>query len=138
MLEDQSQTVYSQWKSYWDNQYRINTDNPLGKSLRETFFKRYLYGTIFDFLAYQFTILTPLIIYFICRLLEDRPGNMTFWSVIWLIVTPLCRFLRSFFDAQGIYQLGVLGSDISNCVALGMVNKSLQYSTLCNKKFKMG
>jgi hypothetical protein len=38
MLEDQSQTVYSQWKSYWDNQYRINTDNPLGKSLRETFF----------------------------------------------------------------------------------------------------
>jgi hypothetical protein len=63
---------------------------------------------------------------------------MTMWSVIWLIVTPLCRFLRSFFDAQGIYQLGVLGSDISNCVALGMVSKSLQYSTLCNKKFKMG
>lgn len=63
---------------------------------------------------------------------------MTFWCVFWLIITPICRFLRSFFDAHGIYLLGVIGTDISNCVALGMVNKSLRYSTLCNKKFKMG
>jgi hypothetical protein len=91
-----------------------------------------------DFLAYQFTILTPLIIYFICNLLEHHPENMTGWCVFWLIVTPLCRVFRSFFDAHGIYQLGVLGCDISNCVALGMVNKSLKYSTLCNKKFKLG
>jgi ATP-binding cassette subfamily C (CFTR/MRP) protein 2 len=63
---------------------------------------------------------------------------MTFWCVFWLLITPLCRFLRSFFDAHGTYQLGVLGTDISNCIALGMVNKSLKYSTLCNKKFKMG
>jgi len=32
----------------------------------------------------------------------------------------------------------MLGNDIANCVALGMVSKSLRYSTLCNKQFKMG
>lgn len=32
----------------------------------------------------------------------------------------------------------MLGNDISNSVAIGMVNKSMNYSVLCNKKFKMG
>lgn len=99
-----------------------------------------MFATILDFLAYQFTILTPLFIFFICRLLETdpRPPNMTGLCVFFLLVTPLCRFLRTFFDTHGLYRLGVLGTDISNCLALGMVNKSLRYSTLCNKRFKMG
>lgn len=59
-------------------------------------------------------------------------------AVFWMIITPLCRFLRSFFDAHGIYNLSMLGNDIANCVALGMVSKSLRYSTLCNKQFKLG
>lgn len=71
-------------------------------------------------------------------MLEDRPSNMRSWEIFFLFFIPLVRFMRSFFDAQGIYHLGVLGNDISNCVALGMVNKSLRYSTLCNKKFKLG
>ncbi len=48
------------------------------------------------------------------------------------------RFFRSFFDAHGNYSLSMLGSDISNSLALGMVKKSLNYSVLCNKNFKMG
>jgi len=91
-----------------------------------------------DFLAYQFTVLTPMIILFICQMLESPPDNMGSWCVFWMIITPLCRFFRSFFDAHGTYQLNVIGCDVSNCVALGMVNKSLRYSTLCNKKFKLG
>jgi ABC-type multidrug transport system fused ATPase/permease subunit len=100
--------------------------------------ERYIWATVLDFLAYQFTIITPMIIFFICSMLEDPPENMNSWCVFWMIITPLCRFLRSFFDAHGTYQLGVIGCDVANCVALGMVNKSLKYSTLCNKKFKMG
>jgi ABC-type multidrug transport system fused ATPase/permease subunit len=100
---------------------------------------RYIWGTILDFMAYQFTILTPLIIYFISKFLEkDNKNDHVGEAVFWLIITPLCRFFRSFFDAHGIYSLSMLGNDISNCVALGMVQKSLKYSTLCNKQFKMG
>lgn len=91
-----------------------------------------------DFLAYQFTVITPLIIFFISKLLEDQPSDMLFWSIFWMVITPILRFLRSLFDAHGAYQLTTLGCDISNCVALGMVNKSLKFSTLCNKKFKLG
>ncbi len=91
-----------------------------------------------DFLAYQFTVLTPLLIYFICLLLEDQPDNYTSWAIFYMVITPIVRILRTFFDTHGSYRLAVLGCDISNCVALGMVNKSLRYSTLCNKKFKLG
>lgn len=99
-----------------------------------------MFATVLDFLGYQFTLFTPLLIFFICRLLESdpRPPNMTGLCVMFLLVTPLCRFLRTFFDTHGLYRLGLLGNDISNCLALGMVTKSLKYSTLCNKKFKMG
>lgn len=91
-----------------------------------------------DFLAYQFTVLTPLVIYFICLMLEKPPSNYTNLAIFYMIITPLVRFFRTFFDTHGAYQLAVLGCDISNCVALGMVNKSLRFSTLCNKKFKLG
>jgi ABC-type multidrug transport system fused ATPase/permease subunit len=93
---------------------------------------------VLDFLAYQFTVLTPLIIYFISELLKVHPANITTWSIIWIILTPVLRFFRSLFDAHGGYKLTVIGCDVSNCVALGMVNKSLRFSTLCNKKFKLG
>jgi hypothetical protein len=58
--------------------------------------------------------------------------------MIFLSSAVIIRFLRSFFDAHANYQLAILGSDISNCLALGMVKKSLNYSVLCNKNFKMG
>ena len=57
---------------------------------------------------------------------------------MWLIIAPLVRFLRSFCDGHAGYKLTVLGADIGNTIALGMVKKSLKYSVLCNKKFKMG
>jgi hypothetical protein len=50
----------------------------------------------------------------------------------------LLRFLRSFCDAHCNYTFLLLGADISNSLILGMVNKSLNVSILCNKKFKMG
>jgi hypothetical protein len=46
--------------------------------------------------------------------------------------------MRSFFDGHAGYSLTVLGADIGNTMALGMVKKSLSYSVLCNKNFKMG
>jgi ABC-type bacteriocin/lantibiotic exporter with double-glycine peptidase domain len=99
--------------------------------------ERYIYGTILDFLSYQFTILTPLLIYFIAKFLESEDRDIG-WALFFLFITPFCRFLRSFFDAHGIFNLSMLGTDISNSIAIGMVNKSMNYSILCNKKFKMG
>lgn len=57
---------------------------------------------------------------------------------MWLVIVSLVRFLRSFFDGHAGYRLTELGCDLGNTTALGMVKKSLKYSVLCNKKFKMG
>jgi hypothetical protein len=57
---------------------------------------------------------------------------------MWLSIVALVRFMRSFFDGHAGYSLTVLGADIGNTMALGMVKKSLSYSVLCNKNFKMG
>jgi hypothetical protein len=57
---------------------------------------------------------------------------------MWLVVVSLVRFFRSFFDGHAGYKLTTLGADVGNTMALGMVKKSLKYSVLCNKKFKMG
>lgn len=57
---------------------------------------------------------------------------------MWLIIVPLVRFLRSFFEGHGNYKLTQLGNDLGNTLALSMVKKCLKYSVLCNKKFKMG
>ena len=57
---------------------------------------------------------------------------------MWLLIVSLVRFLRSFFDGHASYKLTQLGADVGNTMALGMVKKSLKYSVLCNKKFKMG
>ncbi len=57
---------------------------------------------------------------------------------MWLVIVASVRFFRSFFDAHASYNLTVLGADIGNTLALGMVKKALNYSVLCNKNFKMG
>lgn len=57
---------------------------------------------------------------------------------MWLIIVSLVRFFRTFFEGHSGYRLTVLGADMGNTMALAMVKKSLKYSTLCNKKFKMG
>ena len=57
---------------------------------------------------------------------------------MWLAIVAMVRFFRSFFDGHGGYVFTVLGADIGNTLALGMVKKSLNYSVLCNKNFKMG
>lgn len=59
-------------------------------------------------------------------------------GIMWLIIVSLVRFFRTFFEGHAGYTLTVLGSDIGNTMALAMVKKSLKYSVLCNKKFKMG
>lgn len=57
---------------------------------------------------------------------------------MWIAIAAFVRFLRSFFDGHSGYQFTVLGADAGNTLALGMVKKSLNYSVLCNKNFKMG
>ncbi len=57
---------------------------------------------------------------------------------MWLGIVSLVRFFRSFFDGHANFGLTVLGTDVGNTMALGMVKKSLRYSVLCNKNFKMG
>jgi hypothetical protein len=93
-------------------------------------------GTIFDFLAYQFTIITPVFIYFAAAYLEN-PRKIG-WTLFYLLMIPFVRFCRSFFDAHAIFTLSLLGTEISNSVSIGMVNKAMRYSVLNNKQFKMG
>lgn len=92
---------------------------------------------ILDFLSSTFMMLTPVLIYFISVYLVDKEKKLAI-GFFYLGIVVLVRFLRSFFDAHCGYSLLSLGSDISNSMALGMVNKSLSFSVLCNKKFKMG
>lgn len=98
---------------------------------------RFVVGIIIDFFAYSFTIMTPVLIYLISTYLVND-NKTTGEGIMWLIIVALVRFLRSFCDGHAGYRLTVLGADIGNTLALGMVKKSLKYSVLCNKKFKMG
>jgi hypothetical protein len=92
---------------------------------------------IFDFLMATFTILTPVMIYFMSEYLVS--GNKhTSRGFMFLGIVVGVRFFRSFFEAHCGYQFVSFGADIGNSMALGMVNKALSFSVLCNKKFKMG
>lgn len=90
-----------------------------------------------DFFAYSFTIITPVLIYLISEYLT-RDEKTTGEGILWLVIVALVRFFRSFFDGHANYKLTQLGTDVGNTMVLGMVKKSLRYSVLCNKKFKMG
>jgi len=82
--------------------------------------------------------MTPVLIYLIANYLTKAEKKSVGEGFMWLAVVSLVRFLRSFFDGHAAYRLTALGSDVGNTMALGMVKKSLKYSVLCNKKFKMG
>lgn len=90
-----------------------------------------------DFIAYSLTIMTPVLIYLIA-LYIGKDHKTTGEGIMWLAIVSLVRFFRSFFEGHAAYKLTVLGNDVGNTLALGMVKKSLKYSVLCNKKFKMG
>lgn len=94
-------------------------------------------GILLDFMAYTLTIITPVLIYLISDYLTNDQKTVG-EGIMWLIIVCLVRFFRSFFDGHAGYLLNNLGADIGNTMALGMVKKSLKYSVLCNKKFKMG
>ncbi len=81
--------------------------------------------------------MTPVLIYLISTYLTKNEKTVG-EGIMWLAIVSLVRFLRSFFDGHASYKLTQLGSDVGNTMALGMVKKSLKYSVLCNKKFKMG
>jgi len=59
-------------------------------------------------------------------------------DVMYLIVFPLVRFTKTFFDGHGIFNDNLIGTEISNSITIGMVNKAMKYSVLCNKTFKLG
>jgi hypothetical protein len=92
---------------------------------------------LLDFLMSTFTMLTPVLIYFISVYLVDKTKTVG-TGFLFLAIVVMVRFFRSFFEAHCGYTFLLLGSDISNSMALGMVNKALSFSVLCNKKFKMG
>jgi hypothetical protein len=91
-----------------------------------------------DFFAYSLTIITPVLIYTITCYLQSPDEKTIGEGFVWLAVVCLIRFFRSFFDGHAGYKLTILGSDLGNTMALAMIKKSLRYSPLCNKKFKMG
>ena len=99
--------------------------------------KRFLWGLFLDFFAYAFTISTPVLIYLISNYICYQ-SRTTGENIMWIALAALVRFLRSFFDGHSGYTFTVLGADAGNTLALGMVKKSLNYSVLCNKNFKMG
>lgn len=82
--------------------------------------------------------MTPVLIYLIANYLTKAEKKSVGEGFMWLAIVSFVRFLRSFFDGHAAYRLTALGSDVGNTMALGMVKKSLKYSVLCNKKFKMG
>jgi hypothetical protein len=95
-----------------------------------------------DFIAYTLTIMTPVMIYLISLYLEKVSKNPIEKSVstgvMWLVIVSFVRFFRTFFDGHAGYRLTTLGANVGNSLALGMVKKSMKYSVLCNKNFKMG
>lgn len=98
---------------------------------------QFIIGIVIDFFAYTLTIITPVLIYLISSYLTKNEKTVG-EGIMWLCIVTLVRFLRSFFDGHANYKLTQLGADLGNSMALGMVKKSLKYSVLCNKKFKMG
>ena len=82
-------------------------------------------------------MMTPVLIYLISEYLIYSEKTVS-QGVMWLIIVSLVRFFRSFFEGHGGYKLVLLGLNMGNTMALSMVKKSLKYSVLCNKKFKMG
>mgnify|MGYP000875095619 CR=1 FL=1 len=92
---------------------------------------------ILDFFSSSFTMLTTVTIYFISLYLVEKTKTVGL-GFAYLAIVVVVRFFRSFFDAHCGYTFLLIGSDLSNSLALGMVNKALSFSVLCNKKFKMG
>lgn len=92
---------------------------------------------ILDFFMATFTILTPVMIYFMSVYLVKNEKHLS-TGFMFLGIVVAVRFFRSFFEAHCGYQFVSLGADIGNSMALGMVNKAMSFSVLCNKKFKMG
>ena len=138
-MSDRAEVVYENWSSVW-NTYK-NTDKvaPLQNSLKKAFSMRFVCGMVLDFFTSTFMMLTPVLIYFISLYISNTEKPKTFGiGLAYLAIVVVVRFFRSFFDAHCGYTFQLLGSDISNSLALGMVNKALSFSVLCNKKFKMG
>lgn len=88
-------------------------------------------------MAYTLTIMTPVLIFLISDYLTNDEKTVG-EGIMWLVIVCLVRFFRCFFDGHAGYLLTNLGADIGNTMTLAMVKKSLKYSVLCNKKFKMG
>lgn len=143
-MSDRAEVVYENWASVW-NTYK-NTDKvaPLKNSIWKAFYsniaaysERFILGMIFDFFMSTFTMLTPTLIWFISVYLTDKEKKVSI-GFFYLGIVVLVRFFRSFFEAHCGYTFLLLGSDIGNSLSLGMVNKAMNFSVLCNKKFKMG
>jgi hypothetical protein len=94
---------------------------------------RFVYGMFLDFLMSTFTMLTPMLIYFISVYLVDKTKTFSTGFLFLAIVVMV-----PFFHAHCGYTFLLLGPDISNSMALEMVNKAQSFSVLCNKKFNMG
>lgn len=143
-MSDRADVVYQNWASVWDTYKNTDKVAPLKNSIWKTFSstivtntERFAYGMIMDFLMSTFTMLTPVMIYFISVYLTDKVKTVGI-GFFYLGIVVLVRFFRSFFEAHCGYTFLLLGADIGNSMSLGMVNKAMSFSVLCNKKFKMG
>jgi hypothetical protein len=91
----------------------------------------------FDWLGYTSTIVVPILVYSFANYLTYANFSAGL-DVMYLLVIPFIRFTRSFFDGHGQFQNNIIGTEISNSITIGMVNKAMKYSVLCNKTFKLG
>lgn len=82
--------------------------------------------------------MVPVILYFYAIYLQDSAANSVGLSIMYLIVFPLTRFTRAFFDGHGLFNDNLIGTEISNSITIGMVNKAMKFSVLCNKAFNLG
>ena len=58
--------------------------------------------------------------------------------MVYLILMVLVRFFRAFFYGHASFAFMKLGQSMSSALTLGIVDKSMRFSSLCNKKFKIG
>lgn len=82
---------------------------------------------------------TPLVVRFIISYLQGDQGDSKVWKgMLYLIIIVSVRFFRSFFYAHASFAFTQLGQNVSSALTLGIVDKSMRFSILCNKKFKIG
>jgi ABC-type multidrug transport system fused ATPase/permease subunit len=137
--EEKAQAVYENWIEIWRQLRNTEKVTPLWKSVWKSFKGAFYWAFFLDFLESTFIMTTPLMIRFIIAYLQGEQGDSRIWKgAVYLLLMVAVRFFRAFFYAHASFAFMKLGMAMSNSLTLGIVEKSMRFSSLCNKRFKMG